>query len=86
MYVSLSSYPSRLPGSSSVEFAAVVKDEDFPEFNGWIERMKSTEAVKSSYQPTEAHLAFIKSVKGGVHDYSHADVTGKGITIYAKKE
>ena len=48
--------------------------------------MKGMAAVKGSYQPPEAHLAFIKSVKAGVHDYSHADVTDQGITIYAKKE
>ena len=66
-----------------IEFAAVVKEEEFPEFYGWVERMKGTDAVKVSYQPPEAHLAFIKSVKAGVHDYSHADVTGQGITIYA---
>ena len=66
-----------------IEFAAVVKEEEFPEFYGWVERMKGTDAVKGSYQSPEAHLAFIKSVKAGVHDYSHADVTGQGITIYA---
>ena len=59
---------------------------EFPDLFGWIERMKATDAVKKSYQPPEAHAAFIKSVKSGVHDYSHADVTGEGITIYAKKE
>ena len=52
-----------------IEFAAVVKEEEFPEFYGWVERMKGTDAVKGSYQPPEAHLAFIKSVKAGVHDY-----------------
>ena len=31
------------------------------------------------FSAPEAHLAFIKSVKAGVHDYSHADVTGQGI-------
>jgi glutathione S-transferase len=70
----------------STEFAEQTKEEDFPEFFGWVERMKGVEAVRKSYQPPEAHLAFINSVKAGVHDYSHADVTGKGITIYAKKE
>ena len=68
-----------------IEFAAVVKEEEFPEFYGWVERMKGTDAVKGSYQPPEAHLAFMNSVKAGVHDYSHADVTGQGITIYAKE-
>lgn len=48
--------------------------------------MKANDAVKQSYQPPEAHAAFAKSVRAGSHDYSHADVTGKGITIYAKKE
>ena len=66
-----------------IEFAAVVKEEEFPESYGWVERMKGTDAVKVSYQPPEAHLAFMNSVKAGVHVYSHADVTGQGITIYA---
>jgi len=48
--------------------------------------MKATDAVKQSYQPPEAHAAFVKGVKEGVHDYSHSDTTGKGVTIYAKKE
>ena len=73
-------------GFISVEFAEQTKEEDFPEFFGFMERMKVVEAVKKSYQPPEAHLAFINSVKTGVHDYSHADVTGQGITIHAKKE
>ena len=47
--------------------------------------MKATDAVKKSYLSPEAHAAFIKSIKDG-HDYSHADVTGQGITIYAKKQ
>ena len=64
-----------------IEFAVVVKEEEFPEFYGWVERMKGTDAVKGSYQPPEAHLAFIKSVKAWVHVYSHADVTGQGITM-----
>jgi glutathione S-transferase len=78
----------RLPAIQlfSPQFSEAVKQEDFPDFFGWIERMKATDAVKKLYQPPEAHLAFVKSVQAGVHDYSHADVTSKGITIYAKKE
>ena len=41
-----------------IEFAAVVKEEEFPEFYGWVERMKGPDAVKVFYQPPEAHLAF----------------------------
>ena len=48
--------------------------------------MKQTDAVKKSMQPDEAHLAFIKGYKDGKHDYSHADVTGEGITIYTRKQ
>ena len=61
-------------------------EDQYPDFFGWVERMKATDAVKRSYQPPEAHAAFIKSVKAGPHDYGHADTTGQGITIYAKKE
>lgn len=48
--------------------------------------MSANDAVKQSYLSPEAHAAFVKSARAGSHDYSHADVTGKGITIYAKKE
>ena len=48
--------------------------------------MKQTDAVKKSMLPDEAHLAFIKSFKEGKQDYSHADLTGEGITIYTKKQ
>ena len=69
-----------------VEIATEIKEDQFPDLFGWIERMKATDAVKRTYQPPEAHAAFYKSVKAGSGDYSHADVTGEGITIYAKKE
>lgn len=68
------------------ELAEEFPEEKYPSFYGWIERMKATDAVKQSYQPPEAHAAFVKGVKEGVHDYSHSDTTGKGVTIYAKKE
>ena len=71
--------------SSLIEIAAQIKEDQLPHVFGWIERMKATEPVKKSYQPPEAHAAFVKSVQAGTHDYSHADVTGEGITIYAKK-
>ena len=61
-------------------------EDQFPAVFAWIERMKATDAVKKLYQPPEAHVAFIKSFKEGVHNYSHSDTTGKGVTIYAKKE
>ena len=49
--------------------------------------MKATDAVKKSYQPPEAHAAFINSVvMTGKGDYNHADVNGKGITLYSKKD
>lgn len=49
--------------------------------------MKLTETVKKGgYLPPEAHLAFVKSVIAGVHDYGTADVHGTGVVIYAKKK
>ena len=70
-----------------IENAEKFNEDKFPQFLGWVERMKSTPEVKKSYQPPEAHAAFVNSFKsGGSHDYSHADVTGEGITIYARKE
>ena len=49
--------------------------------------MKETDAVKASLLSDEAHVAFIKGVvETGKHDYSSADRTGEGVTIYIKKE
>ena len=48
--------------------------------------MKQTKAVKKTSLPTEAHIAFVKSVKTGVHDYGTADVNNTGVTIYAGKK
>ena len=64
----------------------VVSEEKFPTLFGWIARMKQTAAVKAVLLSDEAHAALIKSYKGtGKHDYSSADRTGKGVTIYTKK-
>ena len=45
-------------------------------------------AVKKTALPPEKHLAFFKTMKetGGQHDYSVADLDGKGVTIYTKKQ
>ena len=49
--------------------------------------MKETDVVKASLLSDEAHVAFIKGFQEtGKHDYSHADRTGEGVTIYTKKE
>ena len=49
--------------------------------------MKENEAVKQSLLSDEAHAAFIKGFTDtGKHDYSTADRTGEGVTIYTKKE
>ena len=49
--------------------------------------MKEDRAVKQSLLSDEAHLAFIKGAADtGKHDYSHADRTGQGVTIYTRKE
>ena len=72
--------------SSSTELSSVFSEDRFPTFFGWIGRMKQTDAVKKSMLTDEAHLAFIKSFKEGKHDYSHADLTGEGVTIYTKKQ
>ena len=68
------------------DLSLVFSEDRFPTFFGWIGRMKQTDAVKKTMQPDEAHLAFIKGYKDGKHDYSHADVTGEGITIYTRKQ
>ncbi len=49
--------------------------------------MKKLPAVQASLLSYEAHAAFIKTFKEtGKHDYSIADLTGQGVTIYSKKE
>jgi hypothetical protein len=44
--------------------------------------------VKKTALPPEKHLAFYKKMKesDGLHDYSVADLDGKGVTIYTKKQ
>ena len=67
-------------------FASAVNKDKFPLIFGWIFRMKENDAVKQSYLPPENHVAFIKSAtQSGKHDYSAADLTGKGVVIYTKK-
>jgi hypothetical protein len=71
---------------SPPELGSLVTKDKFPIFFEYLDHMKEDEAVKQSYLSTEAHIAFVKSYKAGVHDYSIADTKGTGITIYAKKE
>lgn len=71
----------------STEITSVFSEDKFPAFYGWISQMKQTDAVKKTILSDEAHVAFIKGYQEtGKHDYSHADVTGEGVTIYTKKE
>ena len=49
--------------------------------------MKQEDAVKQSFLPSEAHIAFFKTTQStGTHDYSTVDLNGTGVTIYTKKE
>ena len=49
--------------------------------------MKEVEAVKKVALSDSAHLAFYKGYVGtGIHDYGTADISGKGITVYAKQQ
>ena len=48
--------------------------------------MRETKAVKETVLPVEAHVTFINSFKTGTHDYSPADLSGKGLLIYTCKE
>ena len=72
---------------SPSDLAGVFQKDKYPAFFGWISRMTANEAVKQSYRSPESHAAFIKTAKEtGTHDYSHTDTTGKGVTIYARKQ
>lgn len=69
------------------ELAEAVNKDKFPVLFSWIDRMKENEAVKKSILPIANHLAFLESVlSGGPGDYGTADLTGKGIEIYTRKE
>ena len=71
---------------SITEVAVIFPEDKFPILYGWISRMKQTDTVKKTSLPDEAYAAFFKSSsETGKHDYSHADVTGKGVTIYTRK-
>ena len=49
--------------------------------------MKEVEAVKRVALPDSAHFGFYKGYVGtGQHDYGAADISGKGITVYAKEK
>ena len=49
--------------------------------------MKENSAVKEVLLSDEAHAGFVKGIMdAGKHDYSHADRTGQGVTIYTRKE
>ena len=49
--------------------------------------MKGVEAVKKVALPDSAHFGFYKEYVGTQkHNYAVADITGKGITVYAKQE
>ena len=65
--------------------AEITKDK-FPHFFDYVELMKQDPAVKKSFLPAEIHIAFVKSVVAGVHDYSTGDLQGTGVTIYSRKE
>ena len=83
-----SSYPSLCPPSSlPPDVAASVLGEDkFPVLHGWIARMRETKAVKETMLSVEAHVTFVKSAQTGNHDYSPADLSGKGLPIYTCKK
>ena len=69
-------------------FAAAVTAGKFPLVHDFISRMLQDEVVKKTALPPEKHLAFYKKMKesDGKHDYSVADLDGKGVTIYTKKQ
>ncbi len=67
------------------DLGSLITKDKFPLYTDYIARMKEDPAVKPSYLPPQAHLAFMKSSRNGVHDYSAADIHGTGVTIYTKK-
>ena len=49
--------------------------------------MKEVEAVKKVALPDSAHFAFYKEyIETQKHNYAAADISGKGITVYAKQQ
>ena len=80
--------PSPPPPLPKIAFSAAVTADKFPLVHDYISRMLQDEAVKKTALPPEKHLAFYKKAKesDGQHDYSVADLDGKGVTIYTKKQ
>ena len=69
------------------EATSFLSESNYPILFGWISRMKEVEAVKKVALSDSAHLAFYKGYVGtGIHDYGTADISGKGITVYAKQQ
>ena len=68
-------------------FSAAVTADKFPLVHDYISQMLQDAAVKKTALPPEKHLVFYKKMKesDGQHDYSVADLEGKGVTIYTKK-
>ncbi len=69
-------------------FSAAVTADEFPLDLDYISQMLQDAAVKKTALPPEKHLAFYEKIKesDGQHDYSVADLDGKGVTIYTKKQ
>eukprot|EP00731_Ephydatia_muelleri_P001335 Em0001g1335a len=69
------------------EATTFLSESNYPILFGWISRMKEVEAVKRVALPDSAHFGFYKGYVGtGQHDYGVADISGKGITVYAKEK
>ena len=69
------------------EGTSVLTETNFPVLFGWISRMKEVEAVKKVALPDSAHFAFYKEyIETQKHNYAAADISGKGITVYAKQQ
>ena len=73
---------------SNVAFNEAVTEEKLPLLHNYISRMLQDPPVKKTALAPEKHLAFYKSYSqpDGKHDYSVADLDGKGVTIYTRKE
>ena len=74
---------------NTIAFGTAFTEDKFPLVHGYISLMLQDAAVKKVALPPEKHLAFYKGISdsgGQKHDYSVADLTGKGVTIYTRKQ
>ena len=87
LYISFLPHSPNAHACVHAAFSTAFSEDKFPLLHSYISHMFEDEAVKQTTFRPEQHLAFMMRMHelGGQHDYSLADMTGKGLIIYTKK-